>query len=218
MYKSLSEVIEGVHEVSEIFNRLSANSELSFDEKFKLFELFMSLKDTNEFIDMAQREANIAPEQLANTSHEISDAVTQTIAIYNSVESTLLAIDFMADSDNYLKPFNEEIKAKQSQARQLWQEYTSLSNKLDYMDIDSDEFKMLDKQCDATKSEYDEISKEIAKLHDELRHRKSSVAAFAYFDPSLYSLLLTRIGQIANSILLDLAKLNPNIGGKEGDK
>jgi peptidoglycan hydrolase CwlO-like protein len=166
MYKSLSEVAEGVHEVSEIFNHLSANSELSFDEKFKLFELFMSLKE----------------------------------------------------SDNYLKPFNEDIKAKQSQARQLWQEFTSLSNKLDYMDIDSDEFKMLDKQCDATKSEYDEISKDIAKLHDELRHRKSSVAAFAYFDPSLYSLLLTRIGQIANSILLDLAKLNPNIGGKEGDK
>jgi hypothetical protein len=93
MYKSLSEVAEGVHEVGEIFNRLSANSELSFDEKFKLFELFMSLKDTNEFIDMAQREANIAPEQLANTSHEISDAVTQTIAIYNNVESKLLAIE-----------------------------------------------------------------------------------------------------------------------------
>lgn len=73
-----------------------------------------------------------------------------------------------------------------------------MSNRLDYLDNDSDEFKQMDAQCDAVKAEYDIHHARVNELHricDEEIRRCSGVMSFTLEDLSILFFYMQRISQ-----------------------
>lgn len=204
MYMSLQPVTDDVRSLMDIFQQLDTNGSLPFEDELKLFNLFTSLKNTNSIIRVAQMTVKIDADKLYSDAQVLSETSSAATDAYFNVSGKLLAINFMADCKAYLKPFDDELSEQRKIATELWQEYTSRSNRLDYMDMDSDEFKALDAECDAAKAKYDEFHAKLSKLNDAFDKKRREIGVISFFDPSLISVVLIRIKQIADSIISDI--------------
>ena len=103
-------------------------------------------------------------------------------------------------------PADSAEKAEADIAAPLWKEYQRLSNRLDYLAGDSDEFKELTPKCDAVKAEYDIHHAKVNELHriynDEVK-RCSAALSFTLEDLSVLFFYMQRISQ---SIIVTITK------------
>ena len=92
-------------------------------------------------------------------------------------------------------------------ATALWQEYTAMSNRLDMMDMQSEEYKTLNADCDANKAEYDKAHAEVELLHAKYDAERRRIAKLYYFDITIVELLISKIRQIAEAIIKDITRI-----------
>ena len=205
---TLNRTISTLHIVSSLLPKLVQEGDLGFTDKLQLALLCYELRDTNTIINCAENEAKSDIKQLAkdaNTLQYEAEHIAKTIADNRSL---LINIDCKAECDAYLKPFESAHYGAMQKATVLWQEYSAMSNRLDMMDMKSEEYKVLDTACNAKKEEYDKAHAEVETLYAKYDAERRRIAKLYYFDITIAELLITKICQIAEAIIIDITRVS----------
>ena len=205
---TLNRTISTLHTVSSLLAKFVQEGDLCFTDKLQLALLCDELRDTNTIIECAEKKAQADIKQLAkdaNTLQYEAEHIAKTIADNRPL---LINIDCKTECDAYLNPFESAYTEAMQKATALWQEYTAMSNRLDMMDMQDEEYKNLDTACNAKKAEYDNAHAEVETLYAKYDTERRRIAKLYYFDITIAELLITKICQIAEAIIKDISRIS----------
>ena len=205
---TLNRTISTLHTVSSLLTKFVQEGDLRFTDKLQLALLCDELRDTNTIIDCAEKEAKTDIKQLANDATELKNEVENIAHTIGDNRSLLTNVDYKAECDAYLKPFESAHNEAMQKATALWQEYSAISNRLDMMDMQSEEYKVLDDACNAKKEEYDKAHAEVETLYAKYDAERRRIAKLYYFDIIIAELLITKVCQIAEAIIKDITRIS----------
>ena len=123
----------------------------------------------------------------------------------------LQPVDFEALFEEHLKPFELRHEEAKAAATRLWRDYSAMSNRLDLLPHDSEEYRTLDAECDAAKVRYDEAHARVNLLYKEWRQERDRTFCVYCFKPMFLDVLVERLQGIAGSIISDIRRM------KEGE-
>jgi len=204
---TLNRTVSTLHTVSSLLTKFAQEGDLCFADKLQLATLCDELRDTNAIIECAEQEAKTNIHQLqidAKAMKEKAESIANTIT---AIKQLFTGIDCKAACDAYLHPFESAYNEATQRATALWQEYTAISNRLDMTDMQDEEYKTLDADCDAKKAEYDKAHAEVETLHAKYDAERRRIAKLYYFDITVTELLITKIRQIAEAIIKDITRI-----------
>lgn len=92
-------------------------------------------------------------------------------------------------------------------ATELWRKYSAMSNRLDFLPLDSEEYKSLDAECSAAKAEYDEVHAHANLLYKEWQQERDRYFCVWCFKPVFLDVLVERLKGIAGSIISDIGRM-----------
>jgi hypothetical protein len=205
---TLNRTISTLHTVSSLLTKFVQEGDLCFTDKLQLALLYDELRDTNTIIECAEKEAKADIEQLANDATELKNEVENIVHTIADNRPLLTNVDCKAECDAYLKPFESAHNGAMQKATVLWQEYTAMSNRLDMMDMQSEEYKTLDATCNGKKAEYDKAHAEVETLYAKYDAERRRIAKLYYFDITIAELLITKICQIAEATIKDITRIS----------
>ena len=165
-----------------------------------LYLLYIEYQHTNALIDYAEGvlKSGEGIDRLLADATELNQLVTRCNQLYTGNQKAFDNIDNDALFEAHIKPFRDAEKAEADIAAPLWKEYQRLSNRLDYLDNGSDEFKELVLKCDAVKAKYDIHHAKVNELHrlynDEVK-RCSAALSFTLEDLSVLFFYIQRISR-----------------------
>jgi len=171
-----------------------------FEKLLSLYLLYKEHQHTNTLIDYAEGvlKSGEGIDQLLAEATELNQLVTKCNQLYTDNQEAFDSIDNDALFETHIKPFRDAEKAEADIAAPLWKEYQRLSNRLDYLDNGSDEFKELVPKCDAVKAKYDIHHAKVNELHrlynDEVK-RCSAALSFTLEDLSVLFFYIQRISR-----------------------
>ena len=156
----------GLARMEELMKSLLATP-TDFETLLSLYLLYKEHQHTNTLIDYAEGvlKSGEGIDQLLADATELNQLVTKCDQLYTDNQEAFDSIDNDALFETHIKPFRDAEKAEADIAAPLWKEYQRLSNRLDYLDNNSDEFKELEPECDAVKTEYDIHHAKVNELH-----------------------------------------------------
>ena len=166
-----------------------------FETLLSLYLLYIEYQHTNALIDYAEGvlKSGEGIDRLLADATELNQLVTRC-----NHQEAFDSIDNDALFEAHIKPFRDAEKAEADIAAPLWKEYQRLSNRLDYLDNGSDEFKELVLKCDAVKAKYDIHHAKVNELHrlynDEVK-RCSAALSFTLEDLSVLFFYIQRISR-----------------------
>ncbi len=181
-----------------------ADGRLSFDDALTLATFYRDYSDTNSIIEAAKKEAvEDADKLLSDTVSLLSE-----IKKFSAVGITgIKSVDFEQLFEQHVKPFEERYEAAKTVSTKLWQEYSAMSNRLDFLPLDSDEYKALNTECDTMKAEYDTAHVQTNQFHDMWRAEQQRCFCVYTFKPMHLEVLVARLKGISESIISDLKRI-----------
>ncbi len=181
-----------------------ADGRLSFDDAMVLSSFYCDYSDTNNIIEAAEKEA------AENTDKLLSDTVSllSEIEKFSAVGVTgIQQVDFEQLFEQHVKPFEERYEAAKTVSKKLWQEYSAMSNRLDFLPLDSDEYKTLNTECEAKKSEYDTAHEQTNQFYDDWQSERRRCFCVYTFKPLHLEVLIARLKGISESIISDIKRI-----------
>ena len=171
-----------------------------FETLLSLYLLYKEHQHTNTLIDYAEGvlKSGEGIDQLLADATELNQLVTKCNQLYTYNQEAFDNIDNDALFEAHIKPFRNAEKAEADIAAPLWKKYQQLSNRLDFMDRDDEEFKQLNAESDAVKAQYDIHHAKVNELHqiynDEVK-RCSAALSFTLEDLSVLFFYMQRISR-----------------------
>ena len=189
----------GLARIEELMKSLLVTPS-DFENFLSLYLLYIEYQHTNALIDYAEGvlKSGEGIDRLLADATELNQLVTRCNQLYTGNQKAFDNIDNDALFEAHIKPFRDAEKAEADIAAPLWKEYQRLSNRLDYLDNGSDEFKELVLKCDAVKAKYDIHHAKVNELHrlynDEVK-RCSAALSFTLEDLSVLFFYIHRISR-----------------------
>lgn len=189
----------GLARMKELMRCLLPNPS-DFEDILSLYKLYKEYNHTDSIIDYAKAviDSDEGFDQLLADVGELNQLVTDCIQLYRTHQQAFDSIDSHSIFEAHIKPFHDAEKAEADLATPFWKEYQQLSNRLDYLDNDSAEFKELEPKCGAVKAEYDIHHAKINELHriynDEVK-RCAVALSFTLEDLAVLFFYMQRISQ-----------------------
>ena len=179
-----------------------------FEDILSLYLLYRKHQHTNAIIDYAKAvlQSGEGINQLLAETQELKQQVDKCFKLYTDNQKSFDAIDNDSLFKAHIKPFEDAEKAEADIATPLWKEYQQLSNRLDFMDFNSDEFKQKDAECDAVKAEYDKHHAKVDELHSAWRKELNRCSVALTFRLEDLSLVFYYMQGIAQSIIDAITK------------
>ena len=205
---TLNRTISTLHTISSRLTKFVQEGDLCFTDKLQLALLCDELRDTNTIIECAEKEAKTDIKLLADDANVLKDEAEHIVKTIADNRPLLINIDCKAECDAYLYPFESAYTEAMQKATALWQEYTAMSNRLDMMDMKSEEYQVLDDTCNAKKEEYDKAHAEVEKFYAKYDGERRRIAKLYYFDITIAELLIMKICQIAEAIIKDITRIS----------
>ena len=205
---TLNRTISTLHTISSLLTKFVQEGDLCFTDKLQLALLYDELRDTNNIIDCAEKEAKSDIKQLAKDAKTLQNEAEHIAKTIADNRPLLINIDCKAECDAYLNPFESAYNEAMQKATALWQECSAMSNRLDMMDMQSEEYVAIDTACNAKKEEYDKAHAEVETLYSEYDTERRHIAKLYYFDITITELLITKICKIAEAIITDITRIS----------
>ena len=184
--------------------RSCVDSRLSFDDALTLAAFYRDYSDTNGLIETAEKEA----------AEDADRLLTDTVSLLSEIEkfsavgvAGIQSMDFEQLFEQQVKPFEERYEAAKANSTKLWQEYSAISNRLDFLPLDSNEYKALHTECDAKKAEYEVAHIKTESAHDEWRAEQQRCFCVYTFKPLHLEVLVNRLKGISESIIADIKRI-----------
>ncbi len=199
----IQQITQRLHEVNT-FLATRGQDEPSFEQAL-LFSLFYrDFNDTNSLV----KEAGLLFREDAEQLLEFSSSLLSEADKYLSLDRTpLQAVDFEALFEEHLKPFELRYEEAKTAATKLWCKYSAKSNRLDFLPLDSEEYKSLNVECSAVKAEYDEAHARVNLLYKEWQLERDRYFCVYCFKPMYLDVLVERLKGIAGSIISDIQRI-----------
>lgn len=204
MDMEIQKILHRLQKVNDTLSASSCNKELSFAEALCLSLFYRDFKDTNALVEEAESLAGKDAARL----HGLALSLLSEAERYLSLDKTAMSdTDYETLFESHLKPFEERFNEAKAVAVRLWQEYSDKSNRLDYLPMDSDEYKSLDAECDKAKEEYDRAHATAGLLYKEWTRERDRYFCVWCFRPLFMDVLASRLKGIAESIANDLERM-----------
>ncbi len=199
MSMSIADITTRLQSVNNILSSC-VNGQMTFDEAMVLSSFYRDYGETNSLIEAAEKEAEEDADKL----------LSDTISLLSEIEkfsAVGVAGIQQVDFEQHVKPFEERYEAAKAISTKLWQEYFAMSNRLDFLSLDSDEYKALNDECDAKKAEYDTAHSQTNQLYNDWRAEQQRCFCVYTFKPLHLDVLVARLKGISESIISDLKRM-----------
>ena len=204
MTNMIEVLTDRLQEVNQIIELRTKAEEVTFEDALMLAEFYHEFQNTNEFIDEAEDRA-----------HQNVGAFLVCVTKLQGVINRFLSLDlmiwkdvnFVALGQSHLKPYQEKWDKAMKKSTKLWQKYQSESNRLDMMDFRSEEFNVLDVQCDQTKLAYEKAHEETDTCYYALKSEQEYCAHVHYFEMQFLELWATKMLQITDAVRTDAKRI-----------
>ena len=141
----IQQITQRLQEVNTLLAGCRQNS-INFEQALLLSLFYQDFNETNKIVTEASAMFREDAEQL----NEIAFSLLSEADRFMSLDiAGLQSVDFVTIFEEHLKPFESRYDEAKEVATGLWREYSSMSNRLDFLPLDSDEYKSLDTLCDA---------------------------------------------------------------------
>lgn len=177
---------------------------LTFDDALVLSEFYRDYSNTNSLIETAEKEA----------AEDADKLLSDTISLLSEIEkfsavgvAGIQQVDFEQLFEQHVKPFEERYEAAKTASTKLWQEYSAMSNRLNFLPLDSDEYKTLNAECDAKKAEYDTAHTQTNQFYDMWQSERQRCFCVYTFKPLHLEVLVNRLKGISESIIADIKRI-----------
>ena len=199
----LPDILQRLREVNTLLATYK-QGELSFEQALPPSLFYQDFNDTNILVKEAACLVRENPGELL----EFSSSLFSETDKYLSLDRTpLQKVDFAALFEEHLKPFEFRYEETKTVATGLWRKYSAMSNRLDFLPLDSEEYKSLDAECSAAKAEYDEVHAHANLLYKEWRQERDRYFCVWCFKPVFLDVLVERLKGIAGSIISDIGRM-----------
>lgn len=200
----MTDISQRLQEVNDTLTASCGQKELSFDEALCLSLFYRDFKDTNALVEEAESLAG----KDATRLHGLALSLLSETGRYLSFDKSAVSdTDYEALFESHLKPFEERFNEAKAIATRLWREYSDKGNRLDYLPMDSDEYKSLEKECDEAKEEYDRAHAAADLLYKEWTRERDRCFGVWCFKPLFMDVLASRLRGIAESVIKDLERM-----------
>ena len=197
----------GLARIEELMKSLLVTPS-DFENFLSLYLLYIEYQHTTALIDYAEGvlKSGEGIDRLLADATELNQLVTRCNQLYTGNQKAFDNIDNDALFEAHIKPFRDAEKAEADIAAPLWKEYQRLSNRLDYLDNGSDEFKELVLKCDAVKAKYDIHHAKVNELHRLYNDEVKRCSAALSFTLEALSVLFFYIQRISRTIIDTITK------------
>ncbi len=204
----IKDITNHLHEVNKSLADIQQIN-FSFGCAYLLAKFYKDFNDTNIVVSEAEREltSGNADDLLANSLSLLSE--TETFLATD--RSELQTVDFERIFTEHLKPFEQRYEDAKKEASKLWREYSEKSNRLDFLTLDSDEYKNVDSECNALKDEYDNVHARVNLLYNDWKQEEERCFCVYCFKPLFLDVLVNRLKGISESVIADIKRM------KEGE-
>ena len=202
----IQQITQRLCEVNTLLTAYTTHEQgrLSFEQALLLSLFYQDFNDTNILV----REAACLVRENPGELLEFSSSLLSETDRYIKLDRTLLqSVDFAALFEEHLKPFELRYGEARTATTGLWRKYSDISNRLDFLPMDSEEYRTLDKECDAVKAEYDEARAHANLLYKEWQRERDRYFCVRCFKPLFLDVLVERLKGIAGSIISDIGRM-----------
>lgn len=198
MANIIEEIFKRLQRVNHIIASRTNVLDITFADACVIAQFYHDYQNTNGIIDdvenLARQDGKSLYESAIGLKKEVDKFVTFDLSVWN-------ALDFINMEQSHLNDYKERWDVAKNKATNLWRKYQTESNRLDMMDLNSEEFKTLDAQCDNIKLAYDEAHKQGEELYDIYRQEQLKCGQVHYFEMQFLELLIRKISKLVDVIL-----------------
>lgn len=199
----LSNISQRLHEVNMLLATYGQGV-LSFEQVLPPSLFYQDFNDTNLLVKEAACLVKENPGQLLDFS---SSLLSETNRYLSLDRTSLQAADFETLFREHLKPLELRYEGVKATATKLWSEYSAMSSRLDFLPLDSEEYRSLDAECGAVKAKYDEAHAHANLLYKEWTQERDRNFCVWCFKPVFLDVLVERLQGIAGSIISDIRRM-----------
>lgn len=166
------------------------------EEKISLFDFF---KKHEQVSDLA---AFITDNGIqSNDIQSLSNSCQSFIQFYTDNETVLSTFNPREECKAYLAPYRLEVETEGKAWAKLDTEKRHLSDRMDYMDCDSEEFKQMDAECDRLMELRDIHKAKQNKAYAIQREKECYVAGFNFFQLEMLFVLVNRMNDVCTHLI-----------------
>ena len=203
----IRQITQRLHEVNLLLATYGQGG-LSFEQALPLSLFYQDFNDTNLLVKEAACLIKENPGQLLDFS---SSLLSETNKFLSLDRTPLQTVDFEFLFEKHLEPFELRYEKAKTVAAELWRKYSAMSGRLDFLPLDSEEYRSLDAKCGAAKAQYDGAHAHANLLYIEWVQERDRNFSVYCFKPMFLDVLVERLQGIAGSIISDIRRM------KEGE-
>lgn len=199
----IQQIPQRLQEINTLLATCKQNS-ITFEQALLLSLFYKDFNETNQIVTEATAMFHDNAEQLNDISFSLFSEAKNFLSLDIS---GLQSVDFESIFKEHLKPYEAKYEEAKGVATVLWHEYSAMSNRLDFLPLDSDDYKSLDPVCDAKKAEYDTAHAQTNQLYNEWQQELQRTICVHCFKPMFLAVLVERLKGISESIINDIRRM-----------
>ncbi len=200
----ITDIKDRLHEVNKSLADIQQIN-FSFGCAYLFAKFYKDFNDTNNIFDEVAATLNKDnAEQFLNV---FGSLLSETEVFLATDRSKLQTVDFERIFTERLKPFEQRYEEVKEEATRLWREYSEKSNRLDFLTLDSDEYKNVDSECNALKDEYDNAHARVNLLYNEWKQEEERCFCVYCCKPLFLDVLVNRLKGISESVIADIKRM-----------
>lgn len=185
-------------------NNSIEGQEMSFENALSIVKFYDEMPEPNNLIDEAEERAASGIDALEKSVMKLKEESERFLSVGMPM---LKEVDFKAIAQNYSHTFYNRYQKAEKELTAYWRDYCRLNNRLDYLDLDSQEYIEAEKLCEEAKAQHDERQKAVRELYTEYEQANIESAPVFRFRADFLETLLVRYRDIANAILADIKRI-----------
>lgn len=185
-------------------NKYTAGREMSFLNVLSIVKLYDEMPEPNNLIDEAEEMAASDIDTLEKSVIKLKEESERFLCVGMPM---LKDFDFRAIAQNYSCTFYNRYQKAEKELTAYWRDYCRLNNRLDYLDLDSQEYIDAEKICEKAKTEHDEKQSVVRKLYAEYEQANKESAPVFRFRADFLETVIVRYRDIATAILADIKRI-----------
>lgn len=202
MARMITEIVPRIREVNQIITDCSSGT-MPFEQAFALARFYYDFQDTNAII--AEAEAMAADDMVGLRDVAVS-LKAGTALLLNNI-GLLDGIDFREIANAHSRYYHTLFQKASDELNPYWKRYCELNNRLDYLPLESEDYKETEKECEVAKSEHDRRQTDVKEIYAEYeRENRRAGDVFSLKAPHLYA-LAAKLDGIAASIIHDIDRM-----------
>lgn len=203
----IQQIPQRLQEVNTLLATCKQDS-ITFEQALLLSLFYKDFNETNQIVTEAAAMFQDDAEQLNEISFSLFSEAEKFLSLDNS---GLQSVDFEGIFNEHLKPYEAKYEEAKDVATGLWREYSAMSNRQDFLPLDSEDYKSLDPLCDAKKVEYDTAHARVNILYNELQQERDRTFCVYCFKPVFLSVLVEILKGISGSIISDIRRMKEDV-------